>query len=798
MNQDGTERISSGNRSQQGFDRQSGSLPERLLFNNRIVVVGICVLMTLVLGYQATKLRLNAGFEKMIPTRHPYIVNYLDNRDELAGLGNAIRIAVETTRGTIFDADYLDTLQKINDEVFYLSGVDRPAMKSLWTPATRWAEVTEEGLTGGPVMPDDYNGSPESLARVRLNVERSGEIGRLVAANYSSSVIFVPLLDTDPQTGKPLDYNSFSKQLEALRNKYQTDSLKLHITGFAKIVGDLIEGLQQVLFFFAVAVAIATAVLYSYTRCLRSTGLVVACSLVAVVWQLGLLPTLGYELDPYSILVPFLVFSIGMSHGAQKMRGILSDTGRGADKLVAARLTFRRLFLPGLTALLSDAVGFAVLMIIQIQVIHDLAIAASIGVLVLIFTNLVLLPLLLSYTGVSSDAARRMAHQESAGSRERNPVWRYLDLFTTPRWAAGAVVTCAILGVVGFGISQHLRIGDLDPGAPELHPDSRYNRDNAFMTANFAASSDVLVVMVRTPQYECASYDTLMMTDALEWELRQLPGVESTHSLAALSKQGIVGMNEGNFRWYELLPNQSMLNAIATRAPRELFNQSCDLLSLFVFLTDHKADTLTGVVNHVESFATANNTEDLRFLLAAGSAGIEAATNIVVKKAMREMLFWVYGAVTLLCFITFRSWRAVLVAILPLVLTSVLCEVLMVWLGIGVKVATLPVIALGVGIGVDYALYVLSVMLDRMREGMSLGQAYNHALRSTGKVVVLIGLTLTLGVATWMFSAIKFQADMGILLAFMFLWNMLGALVLMPALAYFLKLRREVAVDMAA
>jgi len=153
----------------------------------------------------------------------------------------------------------------------------------------------------------------------------------------------------------------------------------------------------------------------------------------------------------------------------------------------------------------------------------------------------------------------------------------------------------------------------------------------------------------------------------------------------------------------------------------------------------------------------------------------------------------VYGAVILLCFITFRSWRAVVVAVLPLVLTSILAEALMVRLGIGVKVATLPVVALGVGIGVDYALYVLSVMLARLRAGASLSQAYHDALQFTGRVVMLTGITLALAVGTWVFSPIKFQADMGILLAFMFVWNMVGAMVLLPALAHFLLRPRRAA-----
>jgi predicted RND superfamily exporter protein len=245
-------------------------------------------------------------------------------------------------------------------------------------------------------------------------------------------------------------------------------------------------------------------------------------------------------------------------------------------------------------------------------------------------------------------------------------------------------------------------------------------------------------------------------------------------------------MNEGNPKWYELVPNQWTLNTVANRTPREMFNQGCNLLSLFVYLADHKADTLTRVVDKVEAFAAKNNTADVKFLLTAGNAGIEAATNIVVKKASHEMLFWVYGAVILLCFISFRSWRAVVCAIVPLALTSILAEALMVSLGMGVKVATLPVIALGVGIGVDYALYVLTIVLGQLRQGESLSKAYYRALTFTGKVVMLTGVTLALGVASWAFSPIKFQADMGILLAFMFIFNMLGALILLPALAHFL------------
>jgi len=308
------------------------------------------------------------------------------------------------------------------------------------------------------VVPDDYDGSPAALDQVRINTERSGEVGMLVAANYQSSIVLVPLQDRNVDTGQRLDYADLSQRLEAVRSKYESPHVRIHINGFAKVVGDLISGLRQVLFFFAAAIAVCTAVLLWYTRCARSTVLVVLCSLVAVVWLLGLLPLLGYELDPYSVLVPFLVFAIGMSHGAQKMNGIMQDIGRGTHRLVAARYTFRRLFVAGLTALLADAVGFAVLMIIDIQVIQDLAITASIGVAVLIFTNLVLLPILLSYTGVSAQAAARSLRSEAGtladgSAAAKHPFWAFLDLFTQRKWASVAVLGAVLMGAAGFVVS---------------------------------------------------------------------------------------------------------------------------------------------------------------------------------------------------------------------------------------------------------------------------------------------------------------------------------------------------------
>ncbi|MDD2106860.1 MULTISPECIES: MMPL family transporter [Pseudomonas] len=775
------------------FDPRSGNCLERLVFNHRLPFLLCMLLATLVLGYMAlTRLELRPSFDKMLPQSHPYIQNYLENRPSLRGLGNAVRVVVENTQGDIFDPGYLQTLRHINDELFLSQGVDRAWVKSLWSPAVRWTEVTEEGFQGGPVMPDGYQGAAGDIEQLRQNIERANIVGSLVARDFKSSMLVVPLLDQDSATGKGLDYHAFSQKLEQLRSQYQASGqYRIHVIGFAKLMGDLIDGLIQVMAFFALAVLTSLLIIYCYTRCVRSTLLVVLCSLTAVVWQLGIVAWLGYAIDPYSILVPFLIFAIGVSHAAQKMNGILQDIGRGTHRQVAARYTFRRLFVAGVTALLADAVGFAVLMLIDIPVIQDLAITASIGVAVLIFTSLLLMPVALSYVGVGRKAAERALHIDARAAQHRGfgRLWDLLDRFTERKWASAALLVALALGVLGIWGSLQLKIGDLDSGAPELRADSRYNLDNAYITQHYALSSDTFAVMVKTAPEGCLQYQTLVLADRLAWELQQLPGVQTTVSLANAVRQITAGTYEGNPRLNSLQRNQDVLNYAAQQASvnaPELFNNDCSLMPVIAYLKDHRADTLAQVAAVAERFAQANSSAEQQFLLAAGSAGIEAATNVVVREANHRMLLLVYLAVTLFCLFTFRSWRATLVAILPLMLTSVLCEALMVAMGIGVKVATLPVIALGVGIGVDYALYLLSVQLHYQRAGLSLAQAYQKAVAFTGRVVGLVGITLAAGVVGWAWSPIKFQADMGLLLTFMFLWNMLGALVLIPALSHFL------------
>jgi predicted RND superfamily exporter protein len=759
-----------------------------MLFNHRPTVILLFLLASITLGIGALSLRPDASFTRMIPTDHPFVTNYLKFEDVLRPQSNVLRIVVENPQGDILTKDYLETLREVNDKVFYIPGVDRGNLKSLWTPNAMWAEVTTEGLRAGRVIPDTYDGSPDALAQVRHNIQRADMIGSFVANDFKSTVIRVPLLENDPETGKPLDYGAFSLALEKdVRQYFATQGVNIRVIGFAQIIGDLLAAASDIAVFFAITVVLISLLLYGYCRCWRSTAATVLTCLLTVVCQLGLLNLLGFGLDPYSILVPFLIFAIGISHAVQNINLMMSEMGTGATPVQASRRTFRALFIPGSTALLADAIGFLTLLVIDIGVIQQLAITSSIGVFVAIFTKMFLLPVLMSYVGVSPSGMR----QQQKRDRSSWPVFRRLSAVVEPRVAIPLIVVSLLLLGAGYYLRQDLKIGDLDKGAPEFRPESRYNQDNAFLLNHYSTSTDVYIVMFKTPQEQCSRFAAADIANQLEQTLLQVDGVESVQSLYQAMRFDILARNEGNPKWAELSRDQYVMNNARSSVSAEFVDPHCSVAPISLYLADHKAETLSRVVNAVEAFKKQYDTGEFEILQAAGNAGIEAATNIVIQDSENRMLILVFVIISLVVFWEFRSLKVTFALMAPLYLSTVLCEAVMAQMGLGVKVATLPVIALGVGIGVDYGIYLYSRMETFLHQGLKLRAAYFEALKTTGTSVAFTGLTLAVGVGTWTFSALKFQADMGLLLMLIFIWNMIGALLLLPALASMLMSHKQ-------
>lgn len=754
----------------------------QLLFGWRRSFLALFLLVTLALTWSATRLQVDAGFQKMIPLKHEYMQTFTEYQKTFGG-ANRVLLALRIENGDIYTPEFFAKLKAVTDEVFFLPGVERASVTSLFTPNVRFVEVVEDGFAGGNVIPSNFAGTPEEFEKVRANVFKSGRVGRLVSNDFKGALVSAELLEIDPSTGVRLDYASVAGKLEEIRGRHQKDGVTVHIIGFAKAVGDITEGARAVLLFFAVAFVITAVLLYFYSGSAKLTAVALICAMIPVIWLLGLLPLLGYGIDPMSILVPFLIFSIGVSHAVQMTNAWQLEVISGADGLTAAHKSFLKLFMPGAMALLANALGFMVILYIEIDMVRELAITASLGVALMIVTNKMLLTIMLSWMNLSPAERQRSAGRKNSGDW----LWVWLKHAAAPRPALVILLVAAVMLALGAWQSRDLRTGDLGKGIPELHDDSRYNRDTAAIVDSFSIGVDVLSVIAQSHNVNGACTDfTIMNTlDRFESTMRNVHGVQGVLSLPGMAKTVNAGWNEGNPRWRVLSRDSNILAQSVTPIDTStgLLDTDCNSMQIMIFTRDHQGATIAHVVNEVKKFIADNPSEYLELKLASGNVGVMVATNEAVDAAEVTMLSLLFGSIGLLCLLEFRSWRATLCIILPLAIVAVLCNALMALLGIGLKVSTLPVIALGVGVGVDYGIYLYERMAHELHKGVSLPAAFLEALRQRGTAIGFTAATMAIGVGTWAFSALKFQADMGILLAFMFVVNMLGAILLLPALA---------------
>lgn len=754
---------------------------EELIFRHRNTTVAVFVLLTVFLGWFAAKTHVDASFNKQLPSDHEYIQNFKKYQEQFGG-ANRVVIALMAKQGDMFTPEFFQALKGATDEAHYLPGVDRAQVTSIFTPNVRYIEVVEDGLIGSNVIPADFVPTPAGLERVRQNIIKSGRVGMLVSNDFTGAAIIVQLLEVDPNTGQRLVYANVADALEQkIREQFSSEHIDVHIIGFAKVIGDITDGARGVLVFFGIAIVLTAFLLYYFSQSLILTVLPLVTSFCAVVWQLGILNLLGFGIDPLSILVPFLIFAIALSHATQMLRSFRFEYNVGGTEMHAARASFSNLFIPGTIAIVTDTVGFLTIWLVKVPIIQELAITASIGVSLIILTDRFLLPVLLSYTKMSPGFRRRVNFRRFA----LQPVWRRLVNFTCGRAAVWIVLVSGALWIFGLYMAKQVHVGDTHAGVPELRPHSRYNLDTAAITSKFSIGVDVVTVIVETVPNGVIEHDVMTLVDRFAWHMRNIEGVQSTLAITDLARTINAGWNEGSLKWRVLARNRDSLAQSVTPVETSsgLLNEHGSVIPVMIYLKDHKAETITRVISAVKDFRALHQSERVQFLLATGNVGVMAATNEVVVAAQFPMVMWLNLAIVTLCLISFRSWRATACVVLPLLVVAELAYAIMVFLDIGLKTSTLPVVALGVGIGVDYGIYLCSALMERMKQGDSLEDAVCFAYATMGTSVVFTGLALSVGVGTWAISALKFQADMGVLLAFMFLVNMLGAMLVMPALA---------------
>ena len=878
---------------------------ENWFFKFRVAVLSSFIILTIIMGYFAVQIKMDAGFYKQLPSNHEFIKTYYQYQGDLSGT-NSITVALRTTEGDIFSKEYLTKLFNLSETIRYLPGVNQASMQSLWTPNITVMRVTEEGFERTEVIPGNI--IPEKLneieiEKIRERILTGGHVGSMVSNDFTSSLIKVELTEYDPRTGEKLDYLQLGKEVESIREEYEKGNYRVEITGFAKMISDIANEAYNVVIFFALAFILTVLAVYWYSRSWTLTFLPLFCSLCSLVWQFGMLKILGYGLDPLAILVPFLVFAIGVSHGIQQVNQITKEVIDGKSSEVAARASFSRLLVPGSMALVTDLVGFGTLILLPIGMIQELGITASIGVAFKIITNLVMLPLAASYARYSP----KFAVSAQSAINYRQNMMGFFGRLAQPRQAVITLTVSAVLFAGAAYLASERHVGDLHAGAPELRPEARYNKDITEITKRYNVTTDVLVVIPEVGAAlgvnPCRSTYVVEAQDNLHWYLENIDGVTKVISLSSIAKRALSGYAEGNLKWTYLPHNERALSfATSVVDPSTgLINEACSIMPIYVFTEDHKATTISHIIHEIEdynkkfreledtitfrvliqkpsegteiipyaNFATSTEqpledtgaenpivfsddeftdfayengfnsrnlwvtnlgnyyrsiddfdenvnfrvkdikqsekvfkdffksnpeyshlifeTDEIKYRLASGTVGIQHATNEVIETGELPMMLIVYAVIVVLVFLTYFDWRATICCTVPLTFATMLGYAFMDIAQIGLKVSTLPVMVLAVGVGVDYAFYIYNRLNTHLKSGLDMTEAFDQTFKNTGAAVVFTALTLAIGVSTWSFSALKFQADMGSLLTFMFFINMICAMTTLPALAVILE-----------
>src|SRR5690349_2318780 len=702
------------------------------VYSRRGLTFAVLLAFTALMFVQALRLKPDAGYEKQIPLQHPYMQVFKKHEKAFGG-ANLVTVALVRRDGDIYDEKFLEALRAATDEVFFLPGVDRSRVTSLFTPGVRYLEIIEGGFAGGDVVPRDYAPSPQMFELIRANVGKAGIIGRLVSNDQRGAMIVAELLEHNPVTGERLDCRQVADGLERLRAKYQSGDISVHIIGFAKVVGDVTDASREVAGYFLVALALTMLLLWAFCGSLRLSLLPLSAALAAVIWELGLLRTFGYGLDPFAILVPFLILSIGVSHGVQYINGWGNEVAEnGLDSYHASLETFRRLFIPGTVAIVTNVIGFATLAFIKIEIVREMAINAALGMAAVIITNKMMLPIVLTWVRLPAlEKFRRRQHvRVEIGDR----LWRPLAVFATRRGALPMLALAALSLSWSLWKYPDLRIGDTQIGVPELRPDSRYNRDSSAIVRNFNIGVDLLKVIVETKEYGCVDGAVMELVDRFSWHMRNTEGVASVVSLPLVARRVRQGLNEASPKRLGVPRIEGALAQLVAQVPPSsgLQNPDCSAMPVLIFTTDHKAETISRIVDATKQFNADNAGAGASFALASGNVGVMAATNEEIKARELVVIIWVHLTLLLFVWVSFRSVASVISIIVPLVLCSLMTYGYMATVGVGMKAATLPVAAFGVGIGVDDGIYLWSVLARYLEQGLPLRDAYFNALRHTG------------------------------------------------------------------
>lgn len=748
--------------------------------HRRAYVTGIFFLVTAVMLVAALRVEVRTVFEDLLPRSHPYIQVHEQYKQAFGG-SNVVSIVLEAEKGDIFNTPFLSKVKTVTSALQQVDGANQFQIVSLASRKLKEIRGSTEAIESNPLMWPDVPKSQAGLETLKQAVLNNPLVyGAYVSKDLKAALVTVDFYE------KAADYNKIFPQVMAIADAARGDGVRVRVTGEPILYGWVKHFLPETLHIFLFTIGCLVLLLFIIARTWRGTLLPLLAGLSSAIWALGVARLLGFNLDPLVIVIAFLITARAISHSVQLVSRFDEEIAAGANTTkAAAKASMLQLFKPGMLGVIADAGCMVVVVLTPIPLMHKVSIIGTVWVMTIALSACVMTPVLLSWVRYP----RGYAHRLDLG--------RFLDRIlnvcvrsATSRWRYAVLASAVAVFAVSAWYATRIQVGDAQPGSPILWQNSSYNRDAAAINQQFQGADRLYAVFSGTKPNAVKEPKVLENITGLQRYMAAQPEIGGSASIADVIPMVRRVLNENNPRYQELgrtaqENGELMYMFVSGSDPGDMARftdaQSQNASVTFNF-RDHQGESIRTAMARLKAYVDAHPLAEGTYQLAGGLVGVLAAVNEVILAGQIESIALALLVLVICCAVAYRSVTAGIFFMVPVILSNTITFSYMAWKGIGMNLSTLPVAALGIGLGVDYAFYIVDGIKEKLGEGKELPAATIASLHGAGRGVVVTALTLTTSVVLWCASSLRFQADMGVLMAIWLFVSALSALFIMPAM----------------
>lgn len=769
------------------LSRNSG----RVLLRYRGLILVVVLAITGFFAFQLRHLDIATRFGDLLPHGHPYIELFKKYPD--FGSPLTIYTVVEVKEGDIFNPLTLAKIKRITEALDAIPGVNHNMVASLASRKLKKIEAVQDGVQSSYLMAETPPATPEEIATFRYRAMTApGVLGAYVSLDGKATLITATFID------HLIDYEAIFRAVRHLRAVESDANHVIHTAGQPMLTGWVYHYRGQLYRNFALTIAGMVLLLLLLMRTISGTLTPIFVTLLTAVWGFGLVAVTRSNLDPLIMVIPILLIARSLSHAVQAVERYNEMYVETGDALEAAAESFRSIFPPGVLAIITDAAALFAIVVAPIPLMQKLGIFAGMWALCIIPGNVIVTPIILSYLPAPRLRHFRASKAAAIPRLLDSILWGINALTGRPRARRFTVALFVLVVLLSLFFARGLQIGDARPGTSILWPNSSYNVAVATINQKFAGMDVLQVVVEAQPGKSIKTREALAATRDFQRFIEQDPNVKATFSFADFVPVVRRIFNGGNPVWEVVPPTDLEAGFFAQMATAganpgdydSLFTPKWEAANISVWYPDHRQGTIKAALQRARDFIDSANDDldDVRFAMASGVMGIQAAVNDIIVGRESLILFIVLAVVFLSCSILYRSWVAGIMLLIPVNIANLFASATMALLGIGLDINTLPIAGVGIGVGIDYGIYLLSRIYEEAPIHPRLERAVPRAVQTTGRAIFFTASTILISLVPWYFLAdLRFQADMGLLLALLMFFNMIVALVTIPLLVYIFK-----------